>query len=86
MSDTENPALASANTNQSLLLRFRERNTPTGITRQVVRDLAHLWGVTETMAIHMACGLVHQQELGVQRRESRMMSDAPPATQTKSTV
>lgn len=38
----------------SLLLKFRSRDTPSGVTRNTVRELAELLDMNETQVIHMA--------------------------------
>ena len=37
-----------------LLLKFRERNSPYGVTRDTLKTLSTEMGVSETMVIHLA--------------------------------
>ena len=40
--------------NDPLLLKFRERNSPYGVTRETLKTLSAEMGVSETMVIHLA--------------------------------
>jgi len=52
-----------APTPSSLLVKFRERDTAFGVTRDTVKSLAAFFGVSETEVIHLALSRMATQEL-----------------------
>jgi hypothetical protein len=47
----------------SLLLKFRNRNTPFGVTRDTVRAMAEHFDLSETEVVHFALSRLAEQEL-----------------------
>ncbi len=64
MSTSKATEKASINTEKQFLLRFRNRESATGITHEMLLELAEYLGVTATAAIHMAVGRMYLQILG----------------------
>lgn len=54
---------AMAQTPSSLLVKFRERDTAFGVTRDTVKSMAAFFGVSETEIIHLALSRMAKQEL-----------------------
>lgn len=51
---TSLPKGAAQPSTEHLLFRFREKDSPTGVTRETVRKLAAHFDMTETAIIHLA--------------------------------
>ncbi|MCA0241894.1 MAG: hypothetical protein LCI02_13640 [Proteobacteria bacterium] len=47
----------------SLLLKFRTRDTPFGVTRETVKAMAARFDLSETEVVHMALSRMAQEEL-----------------------
>ena len=47
----------------SLLVKFRERDTSFGVTRDTVKSMAKFFGLSETEIIHLALSRMAKQEL-----------------------
>ncbi len=52
-----------ATVSQSLLLKFRSKNTRTGVTRDTVKALAAQLDVTETQVVHLALSKLAEEAL-----------------------
>jgi hypothetical protein len=60
----------------SLLLKFRQRDTPFGVTRETVKAIAQRFDLSETQVIHMALSRLAKEELPTYEAD-----DGPLATQ-----
>jgi hypothetical protein len=47
----------------SLLLKFRAKDTPFGVTRETVKKIAALYDLSETEVVHMALSRLAKDEL-----------------------
>lgn len=65
---------ASAST--GLLLKFRERNTQFGVTRETLKAIAQRFDISETEAIHMALSRLAKEELPAYEADDGPLSAA----------
>lgn len=47
----------------NLLLKFRAKDTPFGVTRETVKKIAALYDLSETEVVHMALSRLAKEEL-----------------------
>ncbi|MHB1954583.1 MAG: hypothetical protein ACYCOU_12625 [Sulfobacillus sp.] len=47
--------------NKALLIKFRNTDTPFGVRRETLKEVAEKLGVTETKAVHIAIGRLYAQ-------------------------
>lgn len=59
----------------SLLLKFRQDNSPNGINRDTLKRLAASLGVSETMAIHMALAEMARKNLPYEADDGSLTED-----------
>ncbi|MHB1915153.1 MAG: hypothetical protein ACYCPX_06260 [Acidiferrobacteraceae bacterium] len=50
--------------NKALLIKFRDTDTPFGVRRETLKEIAEKLGVTETKAVHIAIGRLYASLTG----------------------
>ena len=63
MSTKQNTSRRKATSTQGILLRYRDTDTPYGVTRRTASRLAKTLGLTETQVIHAALAHFARQNL-----------------------
>jgi len=61
---------------EKLLVRFREVDSPLGVTRDTLRSLAKNLGVDETAAVHLALAQLSEKQLPRYARDNGLLTAA----------
>lgn len=59
----------------SITLRYRDRDTPHGVTKRTVKKLSHLLGMSETQVIHEALAKLARETLPAYQPDEGPLTD-----------